>query len=113
MPGLNINGTSINSLMYADDTVVLVESQEELQQVITKLNTLSNNFGLSLNIKKTKTIMINRENDQNIQVNIMINGESLESVQEYVYLGHTITSDGKCETEIRKRVGMAKSALAT
>jgi hypothetical protein len=46
--------------------------------------------------------MINRENDQNIQVNIMINGESLECVQEYVYLRPTITSNGKCEIEIKK-----------
>jgi hypothetical protein len=41
----------------------------------------------------------------------MVNGESLESVQEYVYLGHTITSNGKCETEIRKRIGIAKGAF--
>jgi hypothetical protein len=110
MPGLNIHGRNINNIRYADDTVVLAESELELQELITTLNSISQDFGLEINIQKTKTMVISKTEKQH-NVAVKINNVTLEQVKSYVYLGHTITEDGRCEVEIKKRIGMAKNTF--
>jgi hypothetical protein len=83
---------------------------EELQKLVNEVYYKSNRYGLDMNIQKTKTMIIGKTLDKPA-IKIQINGRLLEHVKSYVYLGHTITEDGKCDREIRKRIGMAKSTF--
>ena len=108
MPGLNICGQIINNIRYADDTVLLADNEQELQNLIEQINNRSKMFGLDINIEKTKTMVISKTKEEK-SLNIRIDGENLEQVSSFVYLGHIITDDGRCEAEVKKRIGMAKN----
>src|SRR6218665_2458629 len=69
-----------------------------------------NNYDMKVNIKKTKVMKISRKGEG--VINITIDGEILEQVEQFRYLGALITGDGKCETEIKTRIGMAKNAFS-
>src|SRR6218665_1175319 len=66
-------------------------------------------YDMKVNIKKTKVMQVSRKGEG--VINITIDGEILEQVERFRYLGALITSDGRCETEIKTRIGMAKNAL--
>ena len=110
MPGLKINGKIINNLRYADDTVLLAESEHELQRLIDQVDKSSKEYGLDINIQKTKTMVISKDTEEQ-EINISIHGEKLQQVKHYQYLGHMVTNDGRCETEVKRRIGMAKSTF--
>jgi len=101
----------MNNIRYADDTVLLADTEQELQELLEKINNRSNIFGLDINIEKTKTMVISKTKEETL-LNIRIDGESLKQVSSFVYLGHIITEDGRCETEIKKRIGMAKNIFS-
>ena len=107
LQGIRINGKNINNLRYADDTVLMAENTEDLQALTNNVKANSQKSGLDMNVKKTKTMVISRNN--NTKANITINNEELEQVEEFKYLGQTITADAKTEKEIRIRTGIAKS----
>jgi hypothetical protein len=92
-PGLNINGKLVTNLRYADDTVLLAENPAELQELIKETNMKSKEYGLDINIKKTKILKISKENLHILPVNINVDGIDLEEVKDYSYLGHIITSN--------------------
>ena len=85
----------------------MAENTEDLQALTNNVKAISQKSGLDMNVKKTKTMVISRSN--NTKANITINNEELEQVDEFKYLGQTITSDAKTEKEIRIRTGIAKS----
>ena len=72
------------------------------------LNATALKYGMKINIKKTKVMRVSREGEE---VNITINGAKLEQVKSFKYLGHTLTDDGRCETEIKCRIAQAKEAF--
>ena len=78
--------------------------------MIERLVEASEGKGLKLNATKTKVMVISKANE-NIRVNIRLNGEELEQVERFKYLGSYITRDGRCEEEIRMRINMAKDAF--
>ena len=85
---------NINNLRNADDTILTAESEEELKSLLMKVKEESEKVGLKLNIKKTK-IMGSGPIDQ-------IDGETVETVADYIFLGSKITADGECSHEIKK-----------
>ena len=107
LEGVSINGKNINNLRYADDTVLLAESKDDLQILTNNVRHYSKQSGLDMNVKKTKTMVISR--DIGTRANISIDNEELEQVEEFKYLGQTITADAKTEKEIKIRIGIAKS----
>ena len=107
-PGLKVGGTNINNLRYADDTVLLAESEEELQELVTVVKEESEKYGLLMNVKKTKTLLISKNTDKR-PINIKIDGKLVEQVESFVYLGQLITEDGRSEAEIKRRAGIAKT----
>ena len=107
LDGVKINGKNINNLRYADDTVLIAEDREDLQFLTDNVGLHSKEAGLDMNVKKTKTMVMSR--NCATKANIIINNEELEQVDEFKYLGQTVTSDAKTEKEIRIRVGIAKS----
>ena len=109
MPGVKIAGEYINNLRYADDTVLIAESEEELQKLVNEVKERSLEYGLKMNTKKTKTMVIRRNVDEPCRVDILVDGVTLEQVDKYTYLGQVITEDGRCEVEIRRRIQIAKT----
>ena len=94
--GIKITGRNINNLRYADDTTVIVESEEELKSLLMKVKEESEKVGLSLNIQKTKIMASSPITSWEID------GETVETVSDFISLGSRITADGDCSHEIKR-----------
>uniref|UniRef100_A0A803SLA6 Reverse transcriptase domain-containing protein n=1 Tax=Anolis carolinensis TaxID=28377 RepID=A0A803SLA6_ANOCA len=105
--GVKIAGRNINNLRYADDTTLMAESEEELRSLITKVKEESAKAGMQLNVKKTK-IMATTPID-----NWQIEGENVEAVTDFIFLGAKITADADCSQEIRRRLLLGRRAETT
>ena len=92
--GIKIAGRNISSLRYTDDTTLMAESEEELKSLLMKVKEESQKVGLKLNIHKTK-IFASRP-----ITSLEIDGETVESVADFIFLGSKITADGDCSHEI-------------
>ena len=112
MDGFRIGGTVVNNLRYAYDTVIMAESEEQLQRLINVVVTKSEEKGLYLNSAKLFAMVFSKAS-QIPTCNINVHGKILEQVQSFVYLGSQFTSDARCEKEIRRRIGIAKSAFTS
>ena len=110
--GFRVGGTVINNLRYADDTVIIAETEEELQQLIDIVVRESENKGLYLNGSKSFTMVFSKSTVIPT-CNITIHGTSLEQVNSFIYLGSMFTSDGRCVQDVRRRIGIAKSAFTS
>ncbi|XP_049732187.1 uncharacterized protein LOC126071864 isoform X1 [Elephas maximus indicus] len=102
--GIRIGGTLINNLRYADDTILLAESEEDLKHLLMKIKGHSLQYGLHLNIKKTKILTTGPMS------NTMINGEKSKVVKDFILLGSIINSHGSSSQEIKRRIALGKSA---
>ncbi|KAG1652517.1 Tyrosine-protein phosphatase 10D [Nymphon striatum] len=110
--GVKINGESIKTIRYADDTAVVATSQLELQKMISRIHEMCTKYGMSINIKKTKVMVVRKKKEQHTQgIKITVDGQKLEHVKEYTYLGSVVNENAKCLTEVRKRIGMAKTSF--
>ena len=96
--GIKIAGRNINNLRYADDTTLMAESEEELKSLLMKVKEKSEKVGLKLNIQKTK-IMVSGP-----ITSWEIDGETVETVSDFIFLGSKITADGDCSHEIKRRL---------
>ena len=94
--GIKIAGRNTNNLRYADDTTLKVESEEELKSLLMKVKEQSENFGLKLDIQKTKIMVSVPITSQ------QIDGETVETVADFIFLGFKITADGDCSHEIKR-----------
>ena len=94
--GIKISRRNINNLRYADDTTLMAESEEELKRLLMKVKVQSENVGLKLNIQKTE-IMVSGP-----ITSWEIDGETVETVSDFIFLGSKITADGDCSHEIKK-----------
>ena len=93
--GIKIAGRNINNLRYADDTTLMIES-EELKSLLMKVKEESEKGGLKLNIQKTKIMA------SGPITSWQINGETVETVADFILLGSKITADGDCSHEIKR-----------
>ena len=96
--GIKIAGKNINNLRYADDTTLMAESEEELKSLLMKVKEESEKVGLKLNIQKTK-IMVSGP-----ITSWQIDGETMETVANFIFLGSKITADGDCSHEIKRHL---------
>ena len=103
--GIKIAGGNINSLRYADDTVLTAEREEELKSLLLKVKEQSENVGLKLNIQKTK-IMASGPN-----TSWQIDGEMVETVADFIFLGSKITADGDCSHEIKRCILLGRKVM--
>ena len=96
---------------------LLTESEEELQKVVDQVKKNSEKMGLKMNIKEMKTMLIStdhekdRRNGVDQHVCIKVNGQILEKVKKFKYLGQWITEDGQYDLEVKTRIEMARSAF--
>ena len=96
--GIKIAGKNLNNLRYADDTTLIAESKEELKSLLMKVKEESKKVGLNLNIQKTKIMASGPITSWEID------GEAVETVSDFIFLGSRITADGDCSHEIKRRL---------
>ena len=103
--GIKIAGRSINNLRYADDTTLMAESEEELKSLLMKVKEESENIGLKLNIQKTKIMA------SSPITSWQIDGETVETVVDFIFLGSKITADGACSHEIKRCLLLGRKVM--
>ena len=91
---------NINNLRYADDTTLMVENEEELKSLLMKVKEESEKVGLKFNIQKTKIMA------SGLITSWEIDGETVETVSDFIFLGSKITADGDCSREIKDAYSM-------
>ena len=94
--GIKIAGRNINNLRYADDTTHKAESEEELKSLLIKVKEESEKAGLTFNIQKTKIMA------SSPITSWQIDGETMQTVTDFIFLGSKITVDGNCSHEIKR-----------
>uniref|UniRef100_A0A670JQE1 ribonuclease H n=1 Tax=Podarcis muralis TaxID=64176 RepID=A0A670JQE1_PODMU len=104
--GIKISGRNINNLRYADDTTLMAESEEELKNLLMRVKEESAKYGLKLNIKKTKIMATGPITSWQIE------GEEMEAVRDFIFLGSMITADGDSSHEIKRRLLLGRKAMA-
>ena len=102
--GIKIAGRNINNLRYADDTTLMAESKE-LKSLLMKVKEESEKVRLKLNIQKTKIMA------SGPITSWQIDGETVETVTEFIFLGSKITADGDCSHEIKRRLLLGRKAM--
>ena len=103
--GIKIAGRNINNLRYADDTTLMAESEEELKSLLMKEKEESKRIGLKLNIQKTKITA------SGPIISWQIDGETVETVTDFILGGSKITVDGNCSREIKRRLLLGRTAM--
>ena len=102
---IKIAGRNINNLRYADDTTLMAESEEELKSLLMKVQEESEKVGLKLNIQKTKTMAFGPITSWEID------GETVETVSDFIFLDSKITVDGDCSHEIKRRLLLGRKVM--
>ena len=102
--GIKIVGRNSNNLRYADDTTIMAESEEELKSLLMKVKE-SKKVGLKLNIQKTNIMASGPITSR------QIDGETVETVADFIFLGSKITADGNCSHEVKRRLLLGRKAM--
>ena len=103
--GIKIAGRNINNLRYAGDTTLTAESEEELNSLLMKVNEESEKAGLKLNVQKTKIMA------SGPITSWQTDGETVETVTDFIFLGSKITADDDCSHEIKRRMLLGRKAM--
>ena len=103
--GIKTAGRNINNLRYADDTTLMAENEEELKSLLMKVKEESEKVGLKLNIQKTKIMA------SGPITSWQIDGERVETVADFIFLGSKITADGDCSHEIKRCLFLERKVM--
>ena len=103
--GIKIAGRNINHLRYADDTTLMAESEEELKGLLMKVKEEIEKVGLKLNIQKTKIM------ESGPITSWEIDGQTVETVSDFILEGSKITADGDCSHEIKRRLLLGRKVM--
>ena len=102
---IKIAGRNINNLRYADDTTLMAESEEELKSLLMKVEVESEKVGLKLNIQKAKIMAFGPTTSWEID------GETVETVSDFIFWGSKITADSDCSHEIKRRLLLGRKVM--
>ena len=105
--GIKIAGRNINNLRYADDTTLMAESEEELKSLLMKVKEESEKVGLKLNIQKTKIMASGPITSWGID------GETVETVTDFIFWGSKITAEGDCSHEIKRHLLLGRKVMTS
>ena len=103
--GIKIAGRNINYLRYADDTTLMAESEEELKSLLMKVKEESEKVGLKLSIQKMKIVA------SSLITSWEVDGETVETVADFIFLGSKITADGDCSQEIKRHLLLGREVM--
>ena len=104
--GIKIAGRNIKNLRYADDTTLMAESEEELKSLLMKVKEESEKVGLKLNSRKTKIT------SSGPITSWQIDGETVETVADFIFWGSKITADGDCSHEIKRHLLLGRKVMS-
>ena len=102
---IKVAGRNINNLRYADDTIFMAESEEELKSLLMRVKEESEKVGLKLNIQKTKIMASGPTTSWEIDE------ETVETVSDFIFLGSKITTDGDCSHEIKRHLLLGRKVV--
>ena len=105
--GIKIAGRNINNLRYADDITLMAESEEEKKSLLMKVKEESEKVGLKFNIQKTKIMA------SSPITSWQIDGETMERVTDFIFLGSQITADGDCSHDIKRHLLFGRKAMTS
>ena len=103
--GIKITGRNINNLRYADDTTLIAESEEELKSLLMKVKVENEKVGLKLDIQKMKIMASGPITSWEID------GETMGTVADFIFLGSKITADGDCSHDIKRRLLLGRKVI--
>ena len=103
--GIKIAARNINNLRYADDTTLVAETEEEVKSLLMQVEEESEKVGLKLNIQKTKIMASGPITSWEID------GETVETVADFIFMGFKITADGDCSHEIKRRLLLGREVM--
>jgi hypothetical protein len=106
--GISVQGMNINNLRFADDVDILEEDATRLELTTQMLSDEAKKYGLFMNFDKTKTMIFG---DKDLTHRVMVDGEQLENVERFTYLGSNMTYDLDCKSEIKIRIAKGTAAL--
>ena len=107
--GVKVSGRLVKDMRFADYQDILASTEIELQNVIDGLNEATKKYDMKINIKKAKVMKISKCGGGGVK--LLIDGQQVEQVDKFKYLGVWITNGGRCEVEIKARIEMAKDAF--
>src|SRR5688572_15115455 len=108
--GIRFGGFNITDLRYADDAVLVAGKKKKLQKMNDKLNDTCKDYGMDINVRKTKVIVVDGDRAVNgSQACFTLDGVPFEQATRFKYLGSWISDDARCEENIRVRVGIARA----
>ena len=102
---IKIAGRNINNLRHADDTTLMEESEEELKSLLMEVKEESEKVGLKLKIQNMKIMA------SSVIISWQIDGETMETVRDFIFLGSKITADGDCSHEIKRHLLLGRKAM--
>ena len=105
--GIKISRKNINTLRYTDGTTLMEESEEELKSLLMKVKEESEKVGLKLNFQKTKTMVFGPNSS------LQMDGETMETVTDFILGGSKITVDGDCSHEIKRHLLLGRKVMTT
>ena len=105
---VNIGGRRIKCIRFADNMALLAEDERMLKKMLMEVNERCEDYGMKINISKAKATVIGRKPKK---IDIRINGESIDQVDSFKYLGCNISSNMNCCQEVKLRIAMAKDAF--
>ena len=99
LEGIKVGGMNINNIRYADDTVLIADTEEKLQRLVDRLDEECRGVGLKINIGKTEVMGVTKRKEQ-LRMNVKVDGQAVKQVRSFRYLGSLVDEDGRCDAEI-------------
>ena len=110
--GVKVGGLMLKSVRFADDQALISQSAKGLQTLVDALGKQCEEYGMKINHKKTKVMRFRKASRaRNLKLNIRVDGQNLEQVEQFNYLGSTLEENGHSSKDIRKRIALAKEAF--
>jgi len=111
-PSINIGSSSFSDLVYADDTVFFIKDATDATDCLSSFSHSSSVFGLHTSWPKTKLQSVGSDSGTDL-LNVVVDGNPVDLVDSFTYLGSIQTSDGYCRSDIARRIGLATSAMSS
>ena len=108
--GIKVGGKLVQDVRFADDQGMVANTESGLQKIMDRLSATAEEYRMKINIKKTKVMRVSKSGGG--KVSVMLEGREVEQVRNFKYLGSTLSDDGRCDTEIKIRIALAKEAFS-
>jgi hypothetical protein len=109
LEGVTVGGELIRDVRFADDQGMVDNTEEGLQLIMNRLNKTAKEYNMKVNVKNTKVMVVSKT--EGLRVKIKVDGDEVEQVTKFKYLGSILSEDGRCFEDVKVRIAMAKEAF--